>query len=332
MLLFHTHPSDDTARIHELANLYHAAAPEGEDGFFVRWWTAMVLGDTATLARLRESFDELSLSDVISINHGTIVNGLPPNDWERAVAVWDAKAATERERAYARSFRYRLAAIQGRVREIVALQDSAPWPHSLLEEALANSAYDSAATAAWNAVAGADQTTPVCSRGILHAARGDARMATRAIDSLMTVDTDSAFVLCRMLIEAMVEGMEPRRTSWPALERLDSLVRLGPPNNFPGLPPINLVIARLREVQGDLPAALAATRRRFITWTTHNMLTPAYLREEGRLAALVGDTTAAIRAYDHYLTLRTDPDPGPMLEEVDRVRRALAELVGEGGR
>jgi hypothetical protein len=29
-----------------------------------------------------------------------------------------------------------------------------------------------------------------------------------------------------------------------------------------------------------------------------------FLREEGRLAALTGDTAGAIRAYQHYLALR----------------------------
>jgi len=59
-------------------------------------------------------------------------------------------------------------------------------------------------------------------------------------------------------------------------------------------------------------------------------LTPS-LREEGRLAALAGDTAGAIRAYQHYLTLRDQPDPGPMGEEVSRVRTHLAALVREQG-
>lgn len=58
---------------------------------------------------------------------------------------------------------------------------------------------------------------------------------------------------------------------------------------------------------------------------------PALLREEGRLAALTGDTAGAINAYQHYLTLRTDPDP-VLQPDVDAVRSALAALVGEGGR
>ncbi len=53
------------------------------------------------------------------------------------------------------------------------------------------------------------------------------------------------------------------------------------------------------------------------------------LREEGRLAAIVGDTAGVIEAYRHYLAIRTDPDP-VLQPEVDGVREALAALVGEG--
>ena len=59
------------------------------------------------------------------------------------------------------------------------------------------------------------------------------------------------------------------------------------------------------------------------------MLLPAYLWEEGRLAALTGDTAGAIRAYHDYLTLRDQPDPGPMEDEVRQVKAHLAELLGE---
>jgi len=52
------------------------------------------------------------------------------------------------------------------------------------------------------------------------------------------------------------------------------------------------------------------------------------LKDEGRLAALTGDREGAIRAYEHYLALRSDPEPS-LKPEVDRVRAELAKLVGE---
>jgi hypothetical protein len=90
----------------------------------------------------------------------------------------------------------------------------------------------------------------------------------------------------------------------------------------------NLVIARLAEAQGDLPRALRAVRRR----SGGYMLMPTYLstflREEGRLATLTGDTSGAIRAYQHYLALRPNPEPR-LRPEVERVRGDLARLLGE---
>ena len=54
------------------------------------------------------------------------------------------------------------------------------------------------------------------------------------------------------------------------------------------------------------------------------------LREEGRLAALVGDTAGAIRAYRQYLALRSDPEPA-LHADVERVR-ALVRTLELGAR
>ena len=48
-------------------------------------------------------------------------------------------------------------------------------------------------------------------------------------------------------------------------------------------------------------------------------------REEGRLAALVGDTAAAIRAYRRYLDFRRDAEPS-LIPQRDSVRAELARL------
>jgi hypothetical protein len=90
----------------------------------------------------------------------------------------------------------------------------------------------------------------------------------------------------------------------------------------------NLFAARLWERSGDYVRALAAVRRRPRAWGSgYIVMVPRHLREEGRLAAIVGDTAGAIKAYQHFLALRTKPDPGPLADEVGQVRRELAELV-----
>jgi hypothetical protein len=89
----------------------------------------------------------------------------------------------------------------------------------------------------------------------------------------------------------------------------------------------NLVVARVAEAQGDLHLALRAVRRRA---GRYNMLPAWYLstflRQEGRLAALTGDTAGAVRAYRHFLALRPNPEP-EMLADVELVRTELAKLA-----
>lgn len=61
--------------------------------------------------------------------------------------------------------------------------------------------------------------------------------------------------------------------------------------------------------------------------TGNTLLEPRYYREEGRLAALAGDVPGAIMAYQRFLALRTDPDPGLVADEVELVRSELAKLL-----
>ena len=84
----------------------------------------------------------------------------------------------------------------------------------------------------------------------------------------------------------------------------------------------NLMVARLREREGDVRGALAAVRRRSNTET--GCLAPM-LRDEGRFAAASGDREGAIQAYRHYLGLRVAPE-WRMVAEVARVRAELARL------
>lgn len=130
----------------------------------------------------------------------------------------------------------------------------------------------------------------------------------------------------------MLEALRPASAEAPApaLERAESLLSQGVFLEGPNV--ANLLLARMLEARGEPLRALAAVRRA-PSHLNHveGVLFPAYGREEGRLAALTGDTVAAIRAYEHYLTLRDRPDPGPMQEEVDRVKAHLAELIGEPG-
>jgi serine/threonine-protein kinase len=160
----------------------------------------------------------------------------------------------------------------------------------------------------------------------------DLRQATPHPDSTWQADEPRAYAL---LLEAQVAAREHSPAAAGLLGQLDSVLAnpRGPMFDFPK-PPLfsygNLLAARLHEDAGDAAAALAAVRRRLTGVAVYPHYV-RYLREEGRLAALVGDTAGAIRAYRHYLSLRGDPEPR-LRAEANAVRAELAALVGQATR
>jgi hypothetical protein len=182
-----------------------------------------------------------------------------------------------------------------------------------------------------------NQLQSVCALATWRLARGDYRYAEAAIRRLRgTVVTglppgDSIAVsqytaLCAALLQASRAQALHLPSAQTALELADTAARTYDVGASLGA---NLVVARIAEAQGKLPFALRAVRRRagsydlLPTWYLST-----FLHEEGRLAALTGDTAGAIRAYQHYLALRPDPEP-EVKPEVERVREELARLVGE---
>ncbi len=128
--------------------------------------------------------------------------------------------------------------------------------------------------------------------------------------------------VCVAAVEAQLAAARHRSDAVATLERLDALLRAGSDVRHL-LPSVaTLIAARLYERRGDLVSALAMVRRR-ASWS--NQLLSTQLREEGRLAALVGDTVGAVRAYRHYLALRSDPEPR-LRPEVERVQAEVERL------
>jgi len=134
--------------------------------------------------------------------------------------------------------------------------------------------------------------------------------------------------VCAATIEALWFISEERTNAEATVARLDSLLLLGPYVETGDDVALigNFIVAEWRESQGNLAGALAAMRR----WHHHSLTgvryLSTYLREEGRLATLTGDRDGAIRAYRHYLALRTDPEPD-LKGEVDRIRVELERLL-----
>src|SRR4051812_6713858 len=197
--------------------------------------------------------------------------------------------------------------------------------------------------------------TDMCVVSLWRLSHGDLGGPAQAIPRLRsqvpgdTRGSRTSNTICAALLEAKLAAASGTAGAAEALDRLDTLMRSGPAGQRNG-PPVaftlspayvrstvgispfafedfaNLEVARLRERQGNIAAALSAVRRRPYSYHTTDYLA-SHLRQEGRLAALSGDTSGAIRAYRHYLALRSDPEPtlGPV---VDAVRAEMAKLNG----
>jgi hypothetical protein len=164
-------------------------------------------------------------------------------------------------------------------------------------------------------------------------AHGTTERTPRAIDLLRGWDVPkgsnvgSGNAVCALLLDAQLA--QRRGSGSAAVARLETAMRVAPPIDEM-LAYASIALARLHEAQGDPAAALRAIRRRFyFAFWPHYLAT--HLREEGRLAASVGNEVGAALAYRHYLALRSAPESSAAGELAD-VRAALAALETRGAR
>jgi DNA-binding SARP family transcriptional activator/TolB-like protein len=171
-----------------------------------------------------------------------------------------------------------------------------------------------------------DQYEYVCVVGQWHAAHHSFASMARTIARLRTADATAPSWLveenatCGAALEAAWAASQSRSNAALLLERVDSMVQTGPAWRWSF--PRHRFLARLWEERGDSRRALAAVRRRPRPQVRY---LASDLVEEGRFAALSGDTAGAVRAYRHYLALRLDPEPD-IRSEVLAVESQLARL------
>jgi tetratricopeptide (TPR) repeat protein len=324
----------DTAATRRLAALSLARDSTSDNAEYLRWSVALTLGDSAAIAASRARFAAMpSAALTFIVGEGTR-RGAALGEVERAAAVLRSRALTRDGRRAAEAVR-NLALNRGRPVDVPA-PGADPASSAEQQNRIAEALYwDGDPEAAEIAVRelsvgheapfAADaggrerQVRERCVLEQWRIAHGDTRTARRTLAALrgLTMRADSATIdpatpLCISLLDALLAAAERRPDAHAAAVRLDTLlVRYG---LFFADPPTyvyagNLVVARLLGVHGDYARALAAVRRRpnqplFAQW-----FLASYLREEGRLAALAGDRAGALRAYRHYLALRSDPGP-----------------------
>jgi hypothetical protein len=136
--------------------------------------------------------------------------------------------------------------------------------------------------------------------------------------------------VCAGLITALLAEREGGDVHAAVLQ-LDSIARPRPfeAGIFPSPAMTSIVLAGLLARYGE-PVRALSTLRRGCPWEPWRanmdagLIVPC-LRLEGRLAALTGDRAGAVRAYEHYLALREDPEP-PWRAQRDSVVAELAAL------
>jgi hypothetical protein len=107
------------------------------------------------------------------------------------------------------------------------------------------------------------------------------------------------------------------------LEHADSVVQESDDPAFESSGFGEVILARQWEAEGNRARGLALLRSRIIDFP--NWSAAASYRAEGRLAALVGDTTGAIRVYRQYLSLRQNAESA-FVPQRDSVAAELAPL------
>jgi serine/threonine-protein kinase len=345
----------DTASVRRLVAQGLAADSAATSGLFLRWHRAVVQGDSSRRAFWAEvrRIDPKMLGQITSGGEWT---GPAPQYYLRA-ADEDYLRATnlglrhlEATNPAAAAFSRGVDALNGgRPREARRFRHTDDTSTIDLRGRILDALYwggdtsvaaDAARRLAPHTAVGADEVQnkllSLCVLATWRVAHGDYQYAEAAIRRLRGArvvglhSNDSVALaqytaVCAALLDASRATALRLPDAWTKLVQADAAARTF---IFVSSLAPNLVVARLAEMQGDLGLALQAVRRRAGGYGVFTLYVSTFLREEGHLAALTGDTAGAVRAYQHYLARRQNPEPH-VRPEVERVREELARLAGE---
>lgn len=337
-----------------LRALYARRGTGGDMTDYLDWRMAILTGDSTGLRTVRERFGRTGAPALTRILGVSQLDAIGLDDADRAARVLRNRGALENGNWYTAYMLRHYALNRGWPAEALRLSSTIRVlrPEGLLrwqlpvldaifsggDEAAADVAADQLIRTADRFAKGASEEarrvrySALCTAGLWQIRNGDIRSASESIAVLR----DSAHARrepatltslrtgCATVLEALLAQSQGRTES---LAAVDSLARQQHVGYLAWDQPhlLNLLLARLHEARGELHEALAALRRRPYHPVHGVPYLATFLREEGRLAALVGDTAGAVRAYRHYLALRSDPDPS-LRAEADSVRAQLEAL------
>jgi tetratricopeptide (TPR) repeat protein len=332
----------DTSDVRRLAALYMATegARRGIYSVSVRYQIGRALGDQSLTAEALQALDTVAGMPepmvFIARNEGA------HDDVERMLAALLSRASTRGERRQVALLRMTVLMNQGRVREGLAVAESAGLDPSPIrvQVAMHLPIVDSAPTMASvrnvaRVAAGplaAEPRDTVLQYGAIAVlgqwaiVNGDAAGASRAAARLRAMPTGPSLparyaAVWAELLDGHAAALRGLASARAHADRADSLLRLGAALWAPA--PENIILARLYDALGDAPKGLAAVRRG--SPQGNNFLQSWLWREEGRLAAKVGDRAGALTAYQRFLTLLWNPDT-EIAAVAEAVRREIAAL------
>jgi tetratricopeptide (TPR) repeat protein len=348
----------DRAETERMLALYLAVDSTSDFRDYERWQVALVFDDTARLDSVRERFSQWSGVELRAVVRTSMLRGYDLEDAGRAAALLTDASETPALRLATLTLMHDYELNRGRpARALAALEESAslatdPRLHLRLQvfDALYGDGNpDAAAQAATNlspyaaaplvedASDRALQYADICTVEQWRLWQGEYSSTENSIEQLRSsaYPADSSVTAsfahtCASVLKALHASATGHADAERLVVQLDSVLRVMPFGVYTGERldrTGNLVVTQLFELYGDLEAAYRAVKRREFFQPRY---LSTYLREEGRLAARLGDREAAIRAYRHYLTLRSDPEP-EFLADAEQIRNELARLTGESG-
>jgi len=327
----------DRAEARRFGDAFRRADSTLEGGNYhmmVRWSLAYFLGDTVQLRELWRRVDE-GRGPIRFLPWAAVAPGYGVEDLPRLLAAADRAATTDERRQEWSAWRAMIALNLGHPRAAAEALDAAVRAGApatdrdlqLVIWALDAETDTPGAAAAAGRLAELTGDRFVSPAGCLatrwRLATGDTSGVARAA-ALLRTSSARAVQVCADLIDGTMAAMRNDPGAIAAALRADSLMRLMPALGAFPVPAHNLALGRLFERLGDPARGLAAVRRGGSNHA-HTLIAAPYARAEGRLAALVADTTGATTAYRYYLRLRADPDPA-LVPQRDSVRAELARL------
>lgn len=314
------------------ARYFRANPTVNRDRSAIGWQTAMALGDSVWLRRIRSQFDSMPPEELTRIGWVTDANGWPRADAMRAADFVnrDAGTASEHEKALILQFALDLNAGDPRGAHAAAVALGAQFPDRPIgalwdlyaglfgdgDTALAASAARGLAAFARAPAEGdhvrRDQAhLAACLEGYWSVTRGDlavARSAAGRVAADLPAE-DNNFArrnadVCLAMLRAAIAVAARSGDAADRVARLDTILleQRVPPHAI--LEAATIVSARLHAALGDTAGALVAARRREHL-TGDPVFLSTELREEARYAAALGDRNGAARASARLRALRS---------------------------